>query len=572
MSRDSKKTVPCDRLPERLPRTARRERIYTVGFGGLAVTPQAPFESRTILGREPWRIADMENLSPRAYPALAVRRPRELLAVAQNQLTPHGMAVMNGRLYFAQGTTLYRTAADLSAARTGMTVEVIGTLSDTDKHMAVCGDRLCIFPDKKYVSADGTLHDMELDTGDIAGVELMLYTMTLPEGMTWAALGFAAGDGIYLVNRDDATPAPTGNYGIKRVQGRVAYLTTSFSANYTSTVAVRRLLPDLEGVCVSGNRLCGFAGRRIHISAEGNPFSWNAPMEDGAAGATLSVDTEGSFTACAAWQGYAVFFKEHGICRLLGSRSDSFTLSELPAPGLPAALSGTLCEVGGALYYHGDAGVYRYGQAGQLPERVAHMPGGRAVGGLGGSDGLCYYLHLLQESEDGAATTRRSYVFSPEHGAWYAEDTRPMAHMQTFGGFLCLQDADGHLWLARSDGRLLGCSINETALHGSIVGRVTFSPDHTASPEGYRPAALGLRATSGEGGELRVLAAFSDPATGGASAATELAAFPGGGRDRLLRVSFIPRTCDSLIWQLEMQGDWQIDAAVREYENCEREG
>lgn len=538
-----------DYLPERMPAALKRERTVQTVFGGLAVAGDPSRHG----------VADMKNISPMGAPALTVRPPRGLYMGNRNSQAPHGMVAMGGRLYFVQGTELFRADGAMVAIS-------VGTVSDTDKQFAVFGDTLFILPDKLYYTeANGVCLPVELQTEALEACEFSGDTIILPKGMTWGSLGFMAGDCIHVVNADDVTPAPEGDYAIRHLSGRTAYLTRSFSASYISTAVFERRMPDMDGICVSGDRIYGCRGKEVFVSAAGKPFNWYAGEADGDSDpAVLRADTEGDFVACAPWQGSAVFFKQDHICKLLGSRAESFVLNDLAVPGVPAALANTVCEVGGALYYHAGSGVYRY--EGGLPVRVDTPSGlvGSVTGGCGGTDGLCYYVTVKDDAGE-----RRQYVYSPAAGAWYAEDGNCPVFMGRWHGFLALQDENGVIWLATSDGRTLPCSFDEKKLSVFPKASVTFLPDRPFLPDGFRLLNLYIRATADEGAMMRVMIAYAEDA-GGIDAdpdrAEEIARINGGMNDRLIRIPLLPRRCDAAVIKLEMTGQWTISAVVREYE------
>ncbi len=533
-----------DYLLEKLPARLKREWIAQTSFAGLARTGKQTAGT----------VADMKNLSPRCAPALATRHPRGIYRYASG-ITPHGMVMFGDMLYYAQGSALYRSASASAS-------EVVGVLSDTDKQFAVFGDRLFIFPDKMYVDGPrGSLHPMTIRTSVYEGVSFSSNRITLPAGNTWASLGFEVGDGLHVGNADDVNPAPEGNYAITALRGEVAEISATFLTTYISRAIFERRVPDMDGLCTGGDRLFGFHGKDIYVSAAGNALNWNGTgITPAEASATLHTDSEGDFTACAPWQGYVIFFKSDRICKLLGHRSDSLTLSDAPAPGIPPELAKTLCEVGGALYYHARSGVYRY--SGQYPERIGHLTATSITFGCGGTDGLAYYLAIVPasggESEDG----RRLYVYTPETGVWYAEDDIHVVQMVNRQGFLCMQDDVGGVWLTASDGRQASVARFESNTTGAgLAASVTLEPRHIGVPIEGRLVRLCLRASAEAGATLRVLAAFGDgrtPEDADFSHAVELAQFTGAMKDRILRVPLPARVCDSVVLKLDMSGRWEI--------------
>ena len=530
-----------DYLPERLPAPLRRERVSLTRFDGL--------------GRE--GIEAAHNLSPRKSPALATRMPRGLYASTFGSGIPHGMAFFDGYLFFARGTRLYRTTD-------GRSVSDMGAVSDTDKLFFVFGDRLYVYPDKLYVEKGGGMPGyVELDTGIIEQVSFQGSQATLPEGLLWTALGFRPGDGLRVLNADDSDPAPEGYYRIAALRGREATVVGAFPSVHVSNARFKRTVPTLERACVSGNRVYGVIGQDVYVSAAGSALDfYSHKASDGSDPVILHTDTDGAFTACAPWQGYVVFFKSDRICRLMGSRSDSFTLTDTPAVGIPRHLADTLCEVGGALFYCTDGGVYRY--RGQEPDRVAPAGEEPVTGGRGGTDGYGYYLAVQREDSGWS-----QYLYLPETDAWFAEDDVHPTGMIRRDGYLCLQDSDGYIWMTFSDGRATGCSFDERHVRGEVESSVTLAPDYGLQPDGGRLVGIYIRATGGGGSEMEVRASYADGQAGKDAVEAEelsLGTYKGKMTDRLLRIPVTAKLCDGVRLRLVMTGPWVIHAVIREYE------
>lgn len=547
MSRKNDGMIPCDYLPERLPNRLRRVIRRTEDFGG----------GTDFLGGG-GIFSDTVNLSPRKARLLATRPPRGLLVSGQGNGAPHGMAFFDGVLIFAQGTGLFSTAD-------GVVVNRLGTVGDSDKQFFVFGDRLYIYPDKLYMERGGTMpKPIELDSGVIGQASFDGNTVTLPSGYAWATLGFGAGDGLRVLNADDVTPAPEGYYRIETIHGQTATLTQSFSASYVSAARFLRVVPDFARCCVSGDRVYGIAGRDVYVSGAGSATDfYSRPTGDGKHPVILHSDTEGDFTALSPWQGYVVFFKCDRICKLLGNRSDSFTLQDSMGVGIPARLANTLCEVGNLLCYCSDGGVYRY--RGQQPERISPVGDGSLLRGCGGTDGQGYYLSV--ETSAGV----RSSLYMPDREEWYPEDGADGVFLLRREGFVLIQDGEGCIWMSSSDGRTPACIFDEGQMRGPITASAQFLPDRYGEPEGYRLAGLYIRATGEAAGTLKVLAAYSDgrySADAKGDSEVLLGEYAGEMTDRLLRVPVIPRFCDGMVLRLEMTDGWVIHAVIREYEPC----
>lgn len=539
-------------LPAKLPVATRRERMAVTSFGGLTLL-HGPAQGSG-------KIQDMKNLITDESGALAVRAPRGKYMDSLKEGAPHGVAMHGNTLYFVQGTVLYGSSVP------GQFLAV-GDVEDSDKQFAVFGDKLLVFPDKRYVDGfEGNLRPMEIDTELQTGVVFRENTITLPSGKTWIAHGFRVGDGIRVTATGASGSACAGDCVITSINARTATVSVTYATEVTADARITRPIPDLDHMTVLGNRIYGAKGKDLYISAEGSAFNWYAPLDGGRGPAHLRNDADGDFTACTSWQGYAVFFKEEHICKVQGDRSDSFALSDLSAPGIPSSMKKTLCAVGNALYYHALSGLYRY--TGSYPEPIGRLPEDTVTAGVAGTDGLCYYV-AVRRKEDGYIDSWRRYVYEPRSMTWYAEDNlRPVATVKR-GACLIEQAADGTLWAVRSDGRDTGCSTLE---YGKVASDVTFFPVRPANPDPVRPMALYIRLTGSADATMTVYVATSDgrSAVDITSDAWRLfGTIPGGMSDRLLRIPLHCAQADSMAVRIGMTGQWRIHELVWEYE-CTR--
>lgn len=537
MSKKTEGMAASDYLPVGMARSLRREVGRTLAFGGCS----APFRGGEV-------IAEGVNLSPRRAPLLATRPPRGLFVRGQGNGKPHGMVWFDGFLIFARGTGLYATAD-------GTEVHFLGSVSDTDKSFFEFGGRLYIYPDKLVMDRGITMpRPIELDTGVMEAVEFKGNTVTLPDGNSWSELGFAVGDCLWAVNADDQNPAPEGYYRITGLHAGKATLASTFVTSYTSNARFRRVVPALTRCCVSGDRVYGIIGKEIYVSGAGSATDfYSRPVGDGKHPVILRCESGGDFTALSPWQGYTVFFKPDRICKLLGSRSDSFTLRESHGAGIPEGFGDTLREVENSLYYASFGGIYRY--RGQDPERVSFFGEVTVTEGHGGSDGSVYCLSMTADGEE------RVRLLLPEEGVWYPEDDLAVGFVLGYGGFLYLQDGEGNIWKISPEGRATGCAFTEEQIKGALVSSATLVPDHFGEPDGYRLVGLAIRATGEIGGTLRVWIRYD-----GSAEEVLLGKFDGGVADELLRISPLPRPCDGSVLRLEMTGDWVIHAVMRTYE------
>ena len=305
----------------------------------------------------------------------------------------------------------------------------------------------------------------------------------------------------------------------------------------------------------------GIVGKKIYVSAAGSATDfYSGPTGDGSHATVLSGDADGAFTALSSWQGYVVFFKDDHICKLLGSRADSFTLQDRRGVGVPAALAYTLCEVGDALYYAAAGGVWRY--RGQEPERVCSFGGETAQGGCGGTDGRAYYLSISTDRGDG------TFLYLPEEERWYPEDDISIGTMLCHDGLLWMQESSGVIWTTSSDGRLRKGGVSEGNFIGPVNASMTLVADRSDEPALICPTGLWVRAT-GKSGSLRVHATYAD-GTASRDATPEgevlLGEFSAPMTDRLLTLTPVAGLWDSVTVRVETVGDWVIHDVIRRYD------
>ena len=397
---------------------------------------------------------------------------------------------------------------------------------------------------------------LELDSGVIPDAEFSGNTIRLPEGYYWADMGFEVGDCVQVVP-EKGSAAPEGYYHIKKIEDERITVSQSIVSPCVAAARFKRDVPALTACCVCGDRLYGIAGKNIYVSASGSATDfYSGSTGDGTHAATLSSDAEGEFTALSSWQGYVVFFKSDRICKLLGSRADSFTLQDRWGVGVPASLASTLCEVGDALYYASAGGVWRY--RGQEPEWVCSFGGGMAQVGCGGTDGRAYYLSVNVDGRD------RLSLYIPEEGKWYPEDDILMGAMLCHDGLLWMQGESGMVWTTSSDGRALVSGAPE----GEVTASMTLAADRPDEPARICPTGLWVRAT-GQNGRLRVYASYADGAAG-RDATTEaevlLGEFSAPMTDRMLTLTPVAGLWDAVTVRVKTQGDWVIHDVIRRYD------
>ncbi len=188
--------MPLPKLP--YERGMFRPVVRTV-FGGLNHNPSAG----------DGEIFDMENLSAREYPLLTPRARRGLTETLEQ---PGGLGA-GERLFWAAGTAFYYDG------------EPVGTLEAGKKTFALMGDRILIFPDRKYYDASaGVFGSMEagrsgtasFENGTITGVPAEANTLTVT-GADWGT-DFRPGDAV-SISGCTLHPENNGSFLIREIEG-----------------------------------------------------------------------------------------------------------------------------------------------------------------------------------------------------------------------------------------------------------------------------------------------------------------------------------------------------------------
>ena len=298
----------------------------------------------------------------------------------------------------------------------------------------------------------------------------------------------------------------------------------------------------------------GSIGHTVYISEAGNPFNWYA--KDGGDGdpVQMQVGDSGNINAVADLDGAAVLFKTDRIYRLLGRSAEDYVLSELSAPGIPQRNTNSLCVQDGKLYYLAAGGVYAYDGESAVSVGDA-LPQG-LTDGVGGSDGICYFLSALLP--DG---TPLECAYHPERHTWHVTAKRRAVSMASWEELLFLQTAEGELLRSQRAGEILPTEESNISEEDSdTLSFAVFGEEFGESPDGLRLHAIHLRAEGDENASLKVYVDYNR------SGAWETVGKVKGGVSGLCHIPVYPRRADSYRIKLEMTGKWCISEMTCDYE------
>lgn len=429
-------------LPAKIPAESNIKKQAQRKFGGLCREMRAGGED----------VCAMKNITSDDYPRLSVRAPRKLESSAATSGLINGV-VASEKVYVVEGDKLYVSNQD------GTRTLRHQLKTDGEKTFVKCEKDIIVLPDHTFISGvSSNTSELRADTGNkngtVSGDSLKI------EGFDFAAAGFAIKDGIQVVVYTNNTGLGvfSGNYVVNRVSGDTLYVDGAFSHDGDYLVRVLKDTPFMEDAICLGERMFGINGRNLYISEEGNINNWKAKSGFDSDPAHLLSSSAGGFTAVAEWNGYVILFKEGSVSKLLGNKATSYILSETSAPGIPEGYGKTLVSIGGALYYCGAKGVYRYD--GTSPKRIdlGALPDG-IVPVAAATDGEKYYL----------AAGDCLYVYDTARQIWCAEDGRDIAAMS---------GKDSRVYMLKKNGDLMVSGADEEGVsEGTVESEITFGYD-----------------------------------------------------------------------------------------------
>lgn len=403
-----------------------------VKFGGLNMT----------LGAADGELVWCKNLTSDHSPVLATREKRNVIATLE---VPGGLYSHDG-LMWVDGTVLYYRG------------EAVGQVRAGRKIFCSMEPYIVILPDKVYYNTQteefGALEaawsgeNVRFENG-LYKEEIAAANALTCQGADWSKL-FREGDAVTIsgcvVHTQNNKTAI-----IRAIDGDTLYFSESCFAlsgdagdeAYTeAAVEVARKVPDLKYICQNENRLWGCDDSTIYASAWGDIFNWNTFDGIDSDSWTLKPGSPGAFTGCVSFKGYPVFFKEDMIYKVYGSAPSDYSCMGSATMGLQEGCHSSFAVADEVLFYLGRNGITAY--SGGIPAWIGEAFGTeRFWGAVGGSDGLKYYVSMMNRS--GAWGL---YVYDTRFGAWLREDD---LHVTDFAWH------DGGLYMLTADGNILLC-------------------------------------------------------------------------------------------------------------------
>lgn len=430
---------------------------------------------------------DMQNLTAAHFPTLSVRAPRGLYA------TPAAVSAL-GRY----DTLLYTDGADLvvGAYRVPLSLDA----EKTPKKITRMGAYVIVMPDKRYVNladlsdfgaieahvtvrgahlspcrADGSAYTRVvvspgapaapaegesvawIDTASSPHV-LCEYSGAmaawLPQESPYARIScagigapFSKGDGV----RFSGLPAVADAVYVLQACERDAVVIRGvlLEAERADTLTLSREMPLLDFVTEAGNRLWGCRYgmgadgeivNEIYASALGDFRNWQVFEGSAADAFRVGVGTDGAFTGAVTFGGAPIFFKEHHMHRVSGGYPANFQVVTYACEGVKQGSDESIVDLGDALLYHADGGIYLYD--GSLPVCVSEALGDvRYAHAAAGALQRCCYVSM----QDCASGAWHLFTYDVSRGIWHREDNTRARAFCRVGGTLYFIDGTGRI-------------------------------------------------------------------------------------------------------------------------------
>lgn len=400
-------------------------RVYMNTFGGLN-------RSNMIQDNE---LSEMENLSSEEFPFLAPCKARRKICDM-----PGIEAVIAPKLEAGAALTAFTGVADNKFYYNGAQKLTLAA-QQTRRELVDFNGIILIFPDKMYYSyVDGS---SGLITDEMTG-QISYSSYTQDDEVVYSRItcnaGFSGrfqkGDSLTIVCQarpENSTYNVTSKYDqpgdrdilscvVSEVESNTVLEVNCYnrkgekvnftSGSYTSTVS--RAMPDIIHACVANNRVFGVDGKGEFIFASklGDFKNWNVFEGLSTDSWYGAVATDGPFTGIAAMGTSIVAFKHNYIHQLYGDSPTNLTLAKQIGSGCIDSRS--IAEIGGQLFFLGYDGVYTF--SGGSPAKVSEQLNRKYTGGVGGSDGIKYYLSA--STVDGTELV----ILDVQRGLWHRED------------------------------------------------------------------------------------------------------------------------------------------------------
>ena len=191
------------------------------------------------------------------------------------------------------------------------------------------------------------------------------------------------------------------------------------------SITITRLMPEMDFVIESGNRLWGCKYgfdvqgnfvNEIYASKLGDFKNWSVFDSISTDSYVATVGTDGFFTGAITHLGYPIFFKENYMHKVYGNFPANFQVQTTACRGVQQGCNKSLAIVNEVLYYKSRNAVCAYD--GSLPMEISSSLGDMSYSdAVAGTKGNKYYISMKDENNE-----HHLFVFDTKRGLWHRED------------------------------------------------------------------------------------------------------------------------------------------------------
>ena len=408
---------------------------------------------------------DMENMASDNYPVLSPRRARASFVKStglSGMISKDDFCYVDGQNFIVGG-------------------EVVNMgLSSEPKTLVSMASYVIILPDKKYINTAnpsdfGDIEVQKQTTGETTfslckldgseydklnfsptapsnpqNMDLWVDTSTTPNSLKqysssssmWVSVAstyikissvgigkdFEVGDGVTISGIEDKDLADLNATMVIQSKGDDFIVVIGILDQVTkqsTSITIKRLMPNLDFVIESGNRLWGCRYgeaqngemvNEIYASKLGDFKNWNSFQGISTDSYAASCGTDGQFTGAITHLGYPIFFKENCMHKVYGNFPANYQIQTTDCRGVQKGSHKSLAIVNEILYYKSRHGICAYD--GSLPVEVSTDLGDVAYfDAVGGAHGNKYYISMADNAE-----TYHFFVYDTSKGLWHKED------------------------------------------------------------------------------------------------------------------------------------------------------
>lgn len=287
------------------------------------------------------------------------------------------------------------------------------------------------------------------------GVTVSGIDAIFPEGTgkyhTISAVGVNDGGKGYIVIPGIILP-PKGSYDDDiEDDGEADIITVTNEVD--GEIIITREMPSVDHMTERGNRLWGCRYGKsaddefvneIYVSKASDHKNWNSYAGISTDSYTVTVGSDGPFTAAAALGDCTLFFKENRIHKVYGAYTGSFSTGEIICEGVEAGSEKSIAQIGGVLYYKGRTGVWAYD--GSMPVMISEAFGNVSYcDATACAHGTKYYISM-RECKSGEW---HLFVYDTEKRMWHREDSTNALSLASHEGELYIS-AGGAIYTTKT--------------------------------------------------------------------------------------------------------------------------